>query len=150
MVLKPSSSATSGPAHKARADLHPARRVPTPRSRLASRLRQPNGIKGGRQTARRRGRRCLAKARFLGEEAAMATRSPRLRRVRGPNPWGSGGEVRYIGSTGDGWRDAYHYLLTMPLPAFFGVMAAGYIVVNAVFAALYVAVGGIQGLRPGD
>ncbi|HEY2708209.1 MAG TPA: ion channel [Caulobacteraceae bacterium] len=65
-----------------------------------------------------------------------------------------GGEERltatYIGQTRDGWRDAYHFLLTIPLWAFFGVMALGYVAVNAIFALIYTAVGGVSGLQPGD
>jgi inward rectifier potassium channel len=65
-----------------------------------------------------------------------------------------GGEGRpdaiYVGNAKDGWRDAYHYLLTMPLGWFFAVMAGGYLTVNALFATAYLLVGGISGVRPGD
>jgi inward rectifier potassium channel len=58
--------------------------------------------------------------------------------------------VRYTGQrAGDGWRDAYHHLLTMPLIAFFGVMGAIYLALNTVFALAYLAVGGVEGMRPG-
>ena len=67
-----------------------------------------------------------------------------------PAPLGGTMEVRYIGGTRDGWRDAYHYLLTMPLWAFFAVMGAWYVALNALFAVMYVAIGGVQGLKPGD
>ena len=67
-----------------------------------------------------------------------------------PGPLGDRTEVRYIGGTRDGWRDAYHYLLTIPLAAFLGVMAAAFIVINSLFAALYLAVGGVHGVAPGD
>jgi len=56
----------------------------------------------------------------------------------------------YLGAGKDGWRDAYHYLLTMPLPALFAVLAAGYIAINCVFAFLYLLVGGVEGVRPHD
>jgi inward rectifier potassium channel len=56
----------------------------------------------------------------------------------------------YIGHAKDGWRDAYHYLLTMPLAAFFGLMAGGYLAINGLFALLYLAVGGIAGVGRGD
>ena len=84
------------------------------------------------------------------EGAARAPRAPRVRRSRMPGPLGGTTEVRYIGGPRDGWRDAYHYLLTMPLWAFFAVMAAGYVAINAVFALLYLVVGGVQGVKPGD
>jgi inward rectifier potassium channel len=65
---------------------------------------------------------------------------------------GDGGrpQVRYIGQAQDGWRDAYHFLLTMPLWRFFAVMASGYVAVNAVFALAYLAVGGVSGIGRGD
>jgi inward rectifier potassium channel len=56
----------------------------------------------------------------------------------------------FLGQPKDGWRDAYHYLLTMPLPAFFAVMAAGFIVIHLFFALIYLMVGGVAGARPGD
>ena len=56
----------------------------------------------------------------------------------------------YIGHAKDGWKDAYHFLLTMPLGAFFAAMAAAYLSVNALFALLYMLVGGIDGVKPGD
>jgi inward rectifier potassium channel len=65
-----------------------------------------------------------------------------------------GGEGRpdaiYIGHGKDGWRDAYHFLLTMPLGWFFAVMAGGYLAVNALFALAYMLVGGVGGVPPGD
>src|SRR5665213_4327019 len=60
------------------------------------------------------------------------------------------GTLSYLGLPRDGWRDAYHVLLTMPLGAFFAVMAAGFLTVNGVFAGLYLLdPGGISGARPG-
>jgi inward rectifier potassium channel len=51
----------------------------------------------------------------------------------------------------DGWRDAYHYLLTMPLWAFFAAMASAFIVINGLFAGLYLLdPAGLSGARPGD
>jgi inward rectifier potassium channel len=50
---------------------------------------------------------------------------------------GDQGNTVFKGLARDGWRDAYHLMLTMPLPAFMGVMAAGYLVLNALFAVLY-------------
>ena len=56
----------------------------------------------------------------------------------------------YIGHATGGWRDAYHFLLTMPLAAFFAVMAGLYVTINALFGLAYVIVGGVDGVRPGD
>ncbi len=58
--------------------------------------------------------------------------------------WGGDGRPQaiYIGHGKDRWKDSYHFLLTMPLGAFFGVMGAGYLAVNALFATLYLVVGG--------
>ena len=55
------------------------------------------------------------------------------------------------GLPNDRWRDAYHYLLTMPLWGFFAVMAAAFLAINVLFAALYAAdPGGLSGARHGD
>jgi inward rectifier potassium channel len=59
-------------------------------------------------------------------------------------------DVIYLGQGKDGWRDAYHYLLTMPLVAFFGVLAAIFVLVNLLFALIYLWVGGVGGVRQGD
>jgi inward rectifier potassium channel len=57
----------------------------------------------------------------------------------------------YVGLPRDGWRDAYHLLLTIPLPLFFAAMAGAYVAINALFAALYMAdPGGVANARPGD
>jgi inward rectifier potassium channel len=56
----------------------------------------------------------------------------------------------YVGHGKDRWKDSYHFLLTMPLAAFFAVMGAGYLAVNTVFALLYLVVGGVSGVRHGD
>ena len=86
----------------------------------------------------------------LGGRPTKPSHPPRVRRARMPGPLGGTTEVRYIGGARDGWRDAYHYLLTIPLWAFFAVMGAWYLAVNLLFAVLYVWVGGVQGLKPGD
>lgn len=83
-------------------------------------------------------------------DAPKPSRADRVKHYRMPGPLGGTTEVRYIGGMRDGWRDAYHYLLTMPLAVFLGVMAAVFILLNSVFAALYLVVGGVQGIRPGD
>lgn len=55
------------------------------------------------------------------------------------------------GLPNDRWRDAYHYLLTMPLWVFFAVMAAAYLAINSAFALLYLAdPGGVSGAGRGD
>jgi inward rectifier potassium channel len=57
----------------------------------------------------------------------------------------------YLGLPRDGWRDAYHFILTMPLWMFLGVMAASYLAVNAGFATLYLLdPGGVTNARPGS
>ena len=51
----------------------------------------------------------------------------------------------------DRWRDSYHYLLTMPLWAFFATMAAAFLAINALFAVLYLLdPTGISGAAPGS
>ena len=56
----------------------------------------------------------------------------------------------FVGHGQDGWRDAYHYLLTMPLARFLGMLALSYLAINAVFGLAYLLVGGVNGVRPGD
>ena len=62
--------------------------------------------------------------------------------------------TRALPSTGlprDRWRDGYHVLLTMPLWRFFAVMAAIFLGLNTVFAALYALdPAGVAGARPGN
>ncbi|HEX4740446.1 MAG TPA: ion channel [Caulobacteraceae bacterium] len=54
------------------------------------------------------------------------------------------------GAPRDGWRDAYHLMLTMPLGAFLGVMATGYLLINLLFAWLYfIDPAGVAQARPG-
>src|SRR5258706_11600117 len=56
----------------------------------------------------------------------------------------------YSGLPREGWRDAYHALLTMPLAAFLAVMAGAFLSINRLFAILYLLDrGGIAGARPG-
>jgi len=82
--------------------------------------------------------------------AMQARRKPKVGRAHIPAFAGNGRtEVRYIGHARGGWRDAYHHLLTMPLIAFFGVMGGLYLILNAVFALAYMAVGGVDNMRPG-
>ena len=58
--------------------------------------------------------------------------------------------IPYLGLPRDGWRDGYHYLLTMPVAAFIGVMLLAYLAVNTLFAGLYLLdPGGLAGARPG-
>jgi inward rectifier potassium channel len=56
----------------------------------------------------------------------------------------------YIGHAKDGWRDFYHWLLTVPLWRLMLVLTGGYVAINAVFALAYMVVGGVAGVRPGD
>ena len=58
---------------------------------------------------------------------------------------------RYVGLPRDGWRDAYHIMLTLPWAGFLGVMAVVYLCVNALFAGLYLFdPGGVTNARPGN
>jgi inward rectifier potassium channel len=56
----------------------------------------------------------------------------------------------HIGHARDSWRDAYHFLLTIPFWQFLLVMAAGYLAINALFGTIYMFVGGVAGLQPHD
>jgi inward rectifier potassium channel len=46
-------------------------------------------------------------------------------------------EVAMLGLPHDGWRDAYHRLLTVPTPVFLAIMGLTYLMVNAIFGGLY-------------
>jgi inward rectifier potassium channel len=63
---------------------------------------------------------------------------------------GSGG-LPAKGLPKDGWRDTYHLLLTMPFWAFFTVMAIAFLVINALFAVMYLLdPRGLAGAKPGS
>ena len=47
-------------------------------------------------------------------------------------------------------RDAYHTFLRVPWSASLALIAAGYLVINLVFAAIYVATGGVAGAQHGS
>jgi inward rectifier potassium channel len=60
-------------------------------------------------------------------------------------------QSNYVGLPRDAWRDAYHILLTISLPRFLALMAAGYLAINTVFALAYLAdPGGVANARPGN
>jgi inward rectifier potassium channel len=68
-----------------------------------------------------------------------------------PYPRLGSSRLAYVGLPRDGWRDAYHVLLTMPLIAFFAVMAGAFLIINTIFASLYLLdPGGIMGARQGS
>ncbi len=59
--------------------------------------------------------------------------------------------VPYIGLPRDGWRDAYHVLLTLPTPAFLCVLAIAFLGINTLFALLYMSdPGGVINARRGN
>ena len=64
---------------------------------------------------------------------------------------GDGGGANFVGLPRDTWRDAYHVLLTITWPRFIGLMAAVYLLLNTVFALLYlVDPNGVANARPGN
>jgi inward rectifier potassium channel len=57
----------------------------------------------------------------------------------------------YVGLPRGAWTDAYHILLTIPLWAFFSLMAGAYLTINTLFALLYLLdPGGVANARPGS
>jgi len=58
-------------------------------------------------------------------------------------------EVEVVGAHRHPVRDAYHGLLSLGWLATFGVIAAGFLGLNAAFALAYLAMGGIAGAREG-
>ena len=85
----------------------------------------------------------LAMARDDYDMAPPTPPTPRLAGEGGPRPV-------FRGQAKDGWRDTYHQLLTMPFGVFIGVMAAGYLAINALFGLAYFLVGGVANLPRGD
>lgn len=59
-------------------------------------------------------------------------------------------EVTMLGLPREGWRDAYHRLMTVPTPLFLASLALAYLLVNAAFGGLYMLdPKGIANARPG-
>jgi inward rectifier potassium channel len=57
---------------------------------------------------------------------------------------------RIIGAPAPGMRDLYHGLLRIPVSALIGLIVAGYLALNALFAALYLLTGGLANAAPGS
>jgi len=65
--------------------------------------------------------------------------------------FGAGREVVSIGLDRRWWNDVYHTLLTLSWPRFFGLLVAGFLLLNGLFASGYAAMGdGIEAARPGS
>jgi inward rectifier potassium channel len=65
--------------------------------------------------------------------------------------FGAGREVVILGLSRGLWSDAYHTLLTLSWPRFFGGLLLGYLAVNSAFALAYAAIGdGIENARAGS
>jgi inward rectifier potassium channel len=61
------------------------------------------------------------------------------------------GNAVYIGQSRAPWRDAYHWLLVMPTAAFLAVLALAFVIMNSIFAGLYLLdPAGVAGARPGS
>jgi len=59
-------------------------------------------------------------------------------------------DIQRIGYEGAGWRDIYHRLMTVPVPALLLGLVLLYLATNLIFAFLYVFYGGIANARPGS
>lgn len=59
-------------------------------------------------------------------------------------------QIRVVGAPRTPLRDFYHALLQLQWPATVGFITAVYVVVNALFAVFYYAVGGIEHVDPGS
>lgn len=60
-------------------------------------------------------------------------------------------QIRRINLRSKWWQDGYHHMLTLPWPWFLLIGSVGYLLANAVFAALYLLQpGSIQNARPGS
>jgi inward rectifier potassium channel len=58
--------------------------------------------------------------------------------------------IHVIGVPAPGLRDLYHALLRVPWWAAFTIIVGGYLLLNVIFAALYLEVGGVANARPGS
>jgi inward rectifier potassium channel len=58
--------------------------------------------------------------------------------------------IHIIGAPAPGLRDLYHALLRIPWWAAFGVIVGSYLLLNGIYAALYLAVGGVANARSGS
>jgi len=61
-----------------------------------------------------------------------------------------GYEMRIVGVPRAGLRDLYHWLLRVPWWGALAAIVGGYLVLNALFALVYLAVGGVAGAAPGS
>jgi len=61
-----------------------------------------------------------------------------------------GYEIRVVGVPVAGLRDLYHWLLRLPWWAALSVIVSGYLILNAIFAGLYLLVGGVAHAAPGS
>jgi inward rectifier potassium channel len=59
-------------------------------------------------------------------------------------------EIHIVGARRPGLRDLYHFFLRVPWWAAFSTIIGGYLLLNAIFAALYLELGGIANARPGS
>jgi inward rectifier potassium channel len=58
--------------------------------------------------------------------------------------------IHIVGAPPPGLRDLYHALLRVPWWAALGVIVGGYLILNCVFALLYIGIGGVANARPGS
>lgn len=58
--------------------------------------------------------------------------------------------VRYIGETSAPLRDLYHSFLLLSFPQAIGAIVVGILVLNTVFASIYLMIGGVTNMAPGS
>jgi len=58
--------------------------------------------------------------------------------------------IRIVGGPAAGLRDLYHLLLRIPWWAALAVIVGGYLLVNAIFAVVFLSVGGVANAAPGS
>lgn len=63
---------------------------------------------------------------------------------------GDGYEMRIVGAPASGWRDLYHWALRVPWWGALAAVTGGWLALNALFALVYLAVGGLAGAQPGS
>jgi len=90
--------------------------------------------------------RSIARPPTAGARTKRAPRTTPLSFARGGTS-----DVKRIGLKSAGWRDSYHFLMTIPVAGLLLLLVSAYLLANAGFALLYLSVpGSIANARPGS
>ena len=84
--------------------------------------------------------------------ASAGHKRAKSRATKAPGAFGRGtGEVARIGFENSGWRDTYHFMMTIPVVGLLLLLAGAWIAANGLFAGLYLCFpDGVAHARPGS